>query len=194
MTHQKDASRRAVRAAERQLSREELALWRRITRNIEPLPGQEAAIKVLEAVLDAANIRHEPGIPGRLPVKVDAKKPRQSPAAPPADRSGEKRVRRGRVVVGGRLDLHGYTQDGAFLALVDFIEAAQARGARTVLVITGKGKLGEGVLRRRLGDWLAHPACRPHVAGFAEAHARHGGAGAFYVFLKPRLEAGSPFP
>jgi DNA-nicking Smr family endonuclease len=39
-------------------------------------------------------------------------------------------------------------------------------------------------MRQRLPDWLATADFRPHLAGFAQAHRRHGGEGAWYVFLK----------
>jgi DNA-nicking Smr family endonuclease len=53
-----------------------------------------------------------------------------------------------------------------------------------VLVITGKGVQGDGILRRRTPEWLAEPAVRGVVAGVSEAHRRHGGAGALYVAIK----------
>jgi DNA-nicking Smr family endonuclease len=53
-----------------------------------------------------------------------------------------------------------------------------------VLVITGKGALGDGVLRRRTPEWLAEPPLRSVVAGVSEAHRARGGAGALYVALK----------
>ena len=190
------AERIAVRAAERGLSRDEQKLWRRVVRTVDPLPGRDAALRELEAALDQQGVSHDPRPPrpirGRsAPKTVETQ---AKPASPdPADRSAEKRVRRGRITLGGRLDLHGHTQDGAFHALLRFVETSRAHGARSVLVITGKGRAGEGVLRRRFGDWLAHPACRQHVSGFAQAHAKHVGSGAVYVFLKPPQACETPF-
>jgi DNA-nicking Smr family endonuclease len=57
---------------------------------------------------------------------------------------------------------------------------------RAVLVITGKGFLGDGILRRRTPDWLSSPSLRSVVAGVSEAHRRHGGEGALYIALKKR--------
>lgn len=97
-------------------------------------------------------------------------------------------MRRGKVEIGATLDLHGHDQDSARLALTRFLRAAQKRGERTVIVVTGVGRSGIGVLRRRLPDWLGERDIRPLVSGFAQAHRSHGGAGAYYIFLKRRTE------
>jgi DNA-nicking Smr family endonuclease len=68
--------------------------------------------------------------------------------------------------------------------LATFIASARRRDARTVLVITGTGRTGEGVLRKRLPGWLEQGELKPLISGFAQAHRAHGGMGAFYVFLK----------
>ena len=76
------------------------------------------------------------------------------------------------------------TQDAARAALAGFIRRSVDDGWRAALVITGKGFSGDGVLRRRVPDWLAEAPIREHVAGVSEAHRRHGGEGALYVALK----------
>jgi DNA-nicking Smr family endonuclease len=97
-------------------------------------------------------------------------------------------VRRGKLEIGASLDLHGHTQDSGRAALGRFLHAASKRGERTVIVITGAGRGGEGVLKRALPVWLAHGDLRALVSGFAQAHRSHGGSGAYYVFLKrPRV-------
>lgn len=94
------------------------------------------------------------------------------------------RIARERDPIGGRIDLHGMTQDRARAALEAFLRRSHDDGARAVLVITGKGVQGDGILRRRTPEWLADPALRDVVAGISEAHRRHGGEGALYVALK----------
>jgi DNA-nicking Smr family endonuclease len=115
-------------------------------------------------------------------------RPRTAPQAPPGDiEPGRKRrLARERDPLTFRLDLHGLNQDRARAALTGFLLRAQAEGERAVLVITGKGYQGEGVLRRFAPEWLADPALRGVVAGVSEAHRRHGGEGALYVALKRR--------
>jgi DNA-nicking Smr family endonuclease len=93
-------------------------------------------------------------------------------------------IDRGREPLGGVLDLHGMDQGRARAALIAFVLRAAAQNERTVLVITGKGSLGDGVLRRRTPEWLAEPPLRSVVAGISEAHRSRGGAGALYIALK----------
>jgi len=95
-----------------------------------------------------------------------------------------RRIARERDPIAARIDLHGLDQERARAALHDFVARAQAQGARAVLVITGKGGRGDGVLRRRAPEWLAEPPSRARVAGIAAADRRHGGEGALYVALK----------
>jgi DNA-nicking Smr family endonuclease len=105
---------------------------------------------------------------------------------PPAalDAALHRKLTRGRDAIAARIDLHGMTQDAARAALVAFVSRAIDNGWRAVLVITGKGVSGDGVLKRRVPDWLAEPPLRDRVAGVSEAHRRHGGEGALYVALK----------
>jgi DNA-nicking Smr family endonuclease len=159
----------------RVLTPNEAALWRRVAETARPLPGKTPP------ELPATSETPKRDKPTASPPR-HAHSPRTLPKPPPApaDRGEEKRVRRGKLDIDARLDLHGFTQDRARAALLDFIISERSQGARVVLAITGKS----GVLRVRLGDWLAAPDFRIHLAGYAEAHRRHGGEGAWYVFLK----------
>jgi DNA-nicking Smr family endonuclease len=68
-----------------------------------------------------------------------------------------------------------------------YLHAASSRGARLVLVITGKGGVGQserGVLKRQVPQWLALPEFREWVVGFEDAHISHGGEGALYVRVR----------
>lgn len=162
----------------RELGPDEEQLWRKVTEGVQPRTN--------------AKPRAEP--PPAKPVKRAGKSappaPNASvkPAPPPADRGGEKRVRRGRIDIGATLDLHGHTQASARAALASFLQAAHRRGERTVVVVTGVGRAGEGVLKREFPGWLREPDLRVLVSGFAQAHRSHGGAGAFYVFLRRNAE------
>jgi len=113
--------------------------------------------------------------------------PKGADLAPAAiDAALHRRLTRGQGAIAARIDLHGLNHDLARATLIRFIERSTAEGWRAVLVITGKGVGGDGVLRRHVPEWLAQPPIRAHVAGVSEAHRRHGGEGALYVALKRR--------
>src|SRR3546814_17456490 len=83
--------------------------------------------------------------------------------------------------IGGRLDLHGMTQDRARATLDAFLRRAWDDGTRAVLVITGKSVQGDGVLRRPAPEWLGAPHLAQTVAGISAAQRRHGGQGDRYL-------------
>lgn len=105
-----------------------------------------------------------------------------------------KKVRRGRIDIDGKIDLHGMTQAEARETLRRFIGARAARGDRTVLVITGKGAKTDndyiaamterGILRTMLPIWLSEPGMSTLVSGWSVAARGHGGEGAWYVRLR----------
>lgn len=188
----------------RRLSPDEQRLWAKIAATAKPLKGKQApAAPVARTATDLAS-RPDPAAspaPAKTPAKRRAPHPvlngrLADPPAPPvlAEISGDKRVRRGRVEVDARIDLHGHTQMQARGALKGFLVHLRERGGRVGLVITGKGDPrlrayghdAPGVLRRMLPEWLSEPDLRAMVSGYASAHPRHGGAGAYYVFVKRR--------
>jgi DNA-nicking Smr family endonuclease len=108
----------------------------------------------------------------------------RSVAPQPIEPGRLRRIGRRAEPISGRLDLHGLDQASARDALIHFILKAHSAGGRAVLVVTGKGMRGEGVLRRRVPEWLAAPPLRSVVAGISEAGRKDGGAGAIYVALR----------
>lgn len=111
------------------------------------------------------------------------------------------RLRRGQVEPQARLDLHGLTERDAHRTLVTFLRSARARKLRFVLIVTGKGDRGRtaneesafdlglemgmrGVLRQMTPRWLREPGLAELIVDVREAHRRHGGSGALYVYLR----------
>ncbi|MEM1140457.1 MAG: Smr/MutS family protein [Pseudomonadota bacterium] len=184
----------------RQPTADELSLWHHATRHVErardePFPSGHLS----EAAADASVNKPRKSAKSAQPAaghKSDRPESISLASVSPIDRRTVQKVRRGRQEIGGRLDLHGLRRDEARRALVRYLEAAQGRGAKVVLVITGKGSAPRqradafdltdqlGVLRREVPMWLGQPDIRPMVLGIEEADRRHGGSGAFYVFLK----------
>lgn len=109
--------------------------------------------------------------------------------APGLDRRTKLRLRRGRVMIEARLDLHGMTQDSAREALFRFLERAYMGGKKTVLVVTGKGLRADGrigVLRQAVPRWLNELPARQWVHAFDHAAPRDGGEGALYIVMRRR--------
>lgn len=98
---------------------------------------------------------------------------------------------RGKIAPEARIDLHGMTLAVAKSALTGFILSCSASGRRLVLVITGKGKgdhgplpSRSGALRHEVPHWLDLPPLSRMVLQVVPAHVRHGGGGAYYVYLR----------
>lgn len=161
------------------LDRADRIVWNRVARTVTPRrrPHGKGAAK---PEVKSSPSRDDFAAMMRLP-PLKSGAPTVSGAVPV---SQDKMVRRGRVNVDRRLDLHGLTQAEARDALTHAVMRTAKRSGRCLLVITGKGPRLEGVLRSQLPRWLSEPNLRPHIASFAQAHARHGGAGAWYVFLR----------
>ncbi|HEY4344040.1 MAG TPA: Smr/MutS family protein [Parvibaculum sp.] len=199
------------RRRHRSLSEDEHKLWKAVVKDTRPLsrgkiipipehgvaPTKAAGPKIApvpKPVSSVPRIRSVPEI-----VKL-------APAPPPLntlDRRTSQRLARGQIEAEARLDLHGMRQDEAQPALLHFLTRTRAGGLRCVLVITGKGESPfarhtlhstryheasdhSGVLRSALPQWLGEPQFRVQVSGFQPAHPRHGGGGAFYVWLRKR--------
>ncbi|RFB05442.1 Smr/MutS family protein [Parvularcula marina] len=192
------------RGGKRPLRPGEKALWQKVTDTVTPRPGAILPITDLSeepkpAPSMSPRKRRAPPLPIALPKKTTPPE-----ELPPAYEAGDPRqarhVARGRVEIDAELDLHGLTQEQARTRLDHFIEFASLRGNRVVLVITGKGHLGEsrydpfeeaprGILRQRFLEWVERTPLRDRISSVRPSHQRHGGRGAFYVFLKTRKPA-----
>lgn len=166
----------------RKLRPEETRLWQRVVATVRPVPG-----RLLEEMEAAAGSAHDPraGALIVLPVPAaQALRARSKGAPDPIEPGRKRRITRGHDSLDARLDLHGLDQDRARPVLESFLRRAQADGERAALIITGKGVMGDGILRRRAPEWLSEPHLRDIVAGFSPAARHHGGDGAFYVAIK----------
>ncbi|MCH2555060.1 MAG: Smr/MutS family protein, partial [SAR116 cluster bacterium] len=88
-----------------------------------------------------------------------------------------------------RLDLHGLTAAQAERRLARFVDQAARIGVRCLLVITGKGSEGKGVLRRLVPLWLKTPPLSGQILAISQARQADGGGGALYVMLRRKRQA-----
>ena len=202
----------------RGLRPDEQELWRRVAESARPLAARSAQpAPVPPDATGPATPAPEPARPERaLPPETQPARiapfrigelrgsatlptppaPRPEAAHPPRmDAKAYRRLSGGRMRPEARIDLHGLTLAEAQPALARFLIGAHAANNRLVLVITGKGRGGdgEGPLPRRVGAlrhevpmWLSRPPLAALVQEVMPAHARHGGGGALYVYLRRR--------
>ena len=178
-------------------SDDDLRLWQRAMKDARPLAERQ---KMKTVAPPAAPSSVVPG-PAAPPPKAQPKRPAAArpaepakPAPPPLshgavagmDKRQAQRLKKGRLPIEGRLDLHNMTQAQAHRALDHFLAEAIAQDKRCVLVITGKGRgrEGGGILHSQVPQWLNQPSLRARIVSFSYAQPKDGGTGALYVLLK----------
>ena len=180
----------------RTLRPEEEELWHAVARTARPLHATRLHRKPDPPLPAPVTPQTAPPLP-RFRLGENSR-PGPVPAAPQSpllmDAKAHARMMRGKLQPEARIDLHGLTLTEAHPDLMHFILAAQAGGLRLVLVITGKGKEKPdgggpipqriGVLRHQVPLWLRQAPLGPCVLQISEAHLKHGGSGAFYVYLR----------
>ena len=189
----------------RRLSADDLEIWKKTVASTAPLHLPRAQSVVPVGTKRTGTLPAAPAIqPFRLGERVlPTAKMRRSPPdgqLPPAvspniDRKNFERLKKGKLKVDARLDLHGMTLAEAHPALIGFVQMAEVAGQRLLLVITGKGRAvreaeimpeRRGVLKQQVPQWLRMPPLAALVLEVTEASRKHGGSGAYYVYLKRR--------
>ena len=196
-------------ARRRHLRPEEEDLWQAVARTAQPMHSKQGQAQRLGGVDLPPSLAKEkvpPAVPALQPFQVGERartvlghdllpnlSARLSGAPLRMDAKAFARMSRGKLSPEARIDLHGLTLAEAHPRLIGFVLSAQAQGLRLVLVITGKGRRPtddgpvpqrHGILRHQVPQWLAQAPLGPAVLQVAEAHLRHGGSGAFYVYLR----------
>ena len=188
------------------LSEEDQKLWEMVKQSAEPLhavsytpplpvaPSKRPEVKTPRSI-KPFKLAGRPESRLRFNLANDPMQP-LSRAPQALDKRTHDRLRKGKKAPEARIDLHGMTAAQAHGALRGFILSSHARGLRLVLVITGKGnttrdEIGimptrNGVLRHALPQWLDAPDMLPMILQISSAHLRHGGGGAYYVYLKKK--------
>ncbi|MFE3836743.1 Smr/MutS family protein [Pseudogemmobacter sonorensis] len=201
-------------ARKRILRPDEAELWQAVARTARALPGRAAKGAPAAFDLPAPDaVTPNPAAARPLPLPPLANPPafrigqkatakataaRPHDLAPPLkdmplrmDMKTHARMTRGKIRPEARIDLHGMTLARAHPELIGFLMRAQAEGLRLVLVITGKGREMHdpvprpmGALRHQVPHWLRLPPLSHIVLQLTEAHLKHGGSGAYYVYLR----------
>ncbi|WP_425097795.1 Smr/MutS family protein [Tropicibacter sp. S64] len=190
----------------RRLRPDELDLWQHVAKSADPLHKRPKPVERPEPTKPAfrqPEVKPQPlpafdigeMTPPHTQTHYFPKTTGQRLKAEPVrmDSKAFTRLKRGKLAPEARIDLHGMTLDQAHPALNRFIVTSHTRGMRLVLVITGKGAREDpydpmphrrGVLKRQVPMWMRQAPLSLMVLQVAEAHIRHGGAGAYYVYLR----------
>ena len=192
-------------ARRRHLRPEEEDLWQAVARTAQPMhpkPGKGQRLGGVDLPPSLPKEKAPPAAPLLPPFQVGEKArtvlgrdllPNLSATPLRMDAKAFARMSRGKLSPEARIDLHGLTLAEAHPQLIGFVLGAQAQGLRLILVITGKGRRPaedgpipqrHGILRHQVPQWLGQAPLGPAVLQVAEAHLRHGGSGAFYVYLR----------
>lgn len=196
-------------ARRRGLSAEDKALWSRIAATAvpmhpgrkQPAPQPEPGINITSPPRKSAAETDFSGLRPGGRTSGASTRIELSPAPHKAvqdhplrmDHKTHRQMTRGKLAPEARIDLHGMTLAVAQPALTRFILNAHADGRRLVLVITGKGRAGgpdaplpvrPGALRHNVPHWLHMSPLAGIVLQIRPAHRRHGGDGAYYVYLR----------
>lgn len=183
------------------LSNEDRLLWDRVARSAKPLRNRSQTFTLPQFDTKSPNTVQKPTVPLDLAnlnfgaTAAPTPQPLRKTDPLRMDKKTHTRMMRGQLRPEARIDLHGMTQAQAHPALARFIHDAYDRHLRLVLVITGKGQLSDpggydlaapprGVLRQNVPQWLRHPSLSHMILDIREAHSRHGGHGALYVYLR----------
>jgi DNA-nicking Smr family endonuclease len=161
------------------------AAWASYASRITPLPGRQRPVLVEAPASTDAPAAGPPARASTLPPRRGAHV-RGAHLAPTAltvgtqpggvDNATWQRLRTGKLRGARVLDLHGQTAQRAYHALVAFLRTAHADRLRCVEVVTGRGSLEGGVLRRELPLWLNLPEIRPLVLAASHPHAANPGS------------------
>ena len=107
-----------------------------------------------------------------------------------------KELKRGKINIDRRLDLHGYTLIDAYEKFKNEVTKMYKAKKRCILVVTGKGlnsknnninerpRLFHGKIKNSIISWINEEELRKHILTYQDASFEHGGDGAIFVYLR----------
>lgn len=113
------------------------------------------------------------------------------------DKATLKKFKKEEFKIEARLDLHGLTEEEAFIKVDNFIPECYNQNKRCVIIITGKGLTvredddiftPKGILKRQVPQWLNMPRIRAMILIYKNPSEKLGGSGALYILLKRNKE------
>ena len=194
-----------VKKTPKSVSQEDLEVWKKITIQLKRNKPEVLIKKNISGLKIKKSSKSLPKAPELKPFIIGEKVLKKEKIilpnfqednkinTPNMDKKNFKKLVKGKMEIEGTIDLHGLTADQAKIKLITFINHSYSLGKRLIIVITGKGKHKgfdefqrpiNGVLRQNLPEWLSGPSVSNKVLQVTQAQPKHGGAGAFYVYLR----------
>ena len=194
-----------VKKTPKSVSQEDLEVWKKITTQLKRNKPEILIKKNISGLKIKKSSKSLPKAPELKPFIIGEKVLKKEKIilpnfhednkinSPNMDKKNFKKLVKGKMEIEGTIDLHGLTADQAKIKLITFINHSYSLGKRLIIVITGKGKHKgfdefqrpiNGVLRQNLPEWLSGPSVSNKVLQVTQAQPKHGGAGAFYVYLR----------
>ena len=194
-----------VKKTPKSVSQEDLEVWKKITTQLKRNKPEILIKKNISGLKIKKSSKSLPKAPELKPFIIGEKVLKKEKIilpnfhednkinSPNMDKKNFKKLVKGKMEIEGTIDLHGLTADQAKVKLITFINHSYSLGKRLIIVITGKGKHKgfdefqrpiSGVLRQNLPEWLSGPSVSNKVLQVTQAQPKHGGAGAFYVYLR----------
>ena len=110
-----------------------------------------------------------------------------------------KELKRGKINIDRRIDLHGYGLVEAHEKFISEVKKNYNKNKRCLLIITGKGvhkkiqneqdtnpKLFYGKIKNSIINWINEDHLKQYILTYQDAGFEHGGDGALFVYLRKR--------
>ena len=110
-----------------------------------------------------------------------------------------KELKRGKINIDRRIDLHGYGLAEAHEKFINEVKKNYNKNKRCLLIITGKGvlkkiehaqdtspKLFYGKIKNSIINWINEDDLKKYILTYQDAGFEHGGDGALFVYLRKK--------
>jgi len=110
-----------------------------------------------------------------------------------------KELKRGKINIDRRIDLHGYSLVEAHEKFISEVKKNYNNNKRCLLIITGKGinkkieneqytspKLFYGKIKNSIINWINEEDLKKYILTYQDAGFEHGGDGALFVYLRKK--------
>tara|TARA_B100001093_G_scaffold513237_1_gene584743 strand:- start:561 stop:1100 length:540 start_codon:yes stop_codon:yes gene_type:complete len=110
-----------------------------------------------------------------------------------------KELKRGKVQIDRRVDLHGYGLVEAYEKFISEVKKNYNKNKRCLLIITGKGvhkktergqdtnpRLFYGKIKNSIINWINEDDLKKYILTYQDAGFEHGGDGALFVYLRKK--------